>query len=265
MPPTLRARPNGRRRSRRRAAFHVSDNTEVLRSESRGLEVRGRQRVLPGLRLLTMCFTVTHRDGAARRGRAHHRRTASSRRRRSCRSARRAPSRRSRHAISTKPARDHSRQHLSPAPAARRRADRAARRAAPLHRLGRGRSSPTAAATRCSAWRHGGRSPRTGAEFQSHLDGCRASADARIGRGHPGAISAPTSRWCSTNARLSRLRAKPRMRSMALTARWARRGRERFLERARDRPTSRATPARLQFGIVQGGIFPELRDEERRC
>ena len=45
-------------------------------------------------------------------------------------------------------------------------------------------------------------------------------------------------------------------RSLELTARWARRCRERFLERKK---IPGPLIPRLQFGIVQGGTFPELR------
>ena len=44
--------------------------------------------------------------------------------------------------------------------------------------------------------------------------------------------------------------------SMERTLRWARRGRDRFLQLA---PAGQA-----QFGIVQGGVFPDLRDESAR-
>ena len=40
-------------------------------------------------------------------------------------------------------------------------------------------------------------------------------------------------------------------RSLQLTARWAQRGREHFLKKN--------TPGQLQFGIVQGGTFRDLR------
>jgi queuine tRNA-ribosyltransferase len=43
--------------------------------------------------------------------------------------------------------------------------------------------------------------------------------------------------------------------SLELTARWARRCRDRFLSR----PAATQPPHQLQFGIVQGGTFPELR------
>ena len=43
--------------------------------------------------------------------------------------------------------------------------------------------------------------------------------------------------------------------SLELTARWARRCRDRFLSR----PNATYPPHQLQFGIVQGGTFPELR------
>ncbi len=45
--------------------------------------------------------------------------------------------------------------------------------------------------------------------------------------------------------------------SMELTLRWAGRSRERFLARGGDG----VNPGQAQFGIVQGGIFPELRRE----
>jgi queuine tRNA-ribosyltransferase len=45
--------------------------------------------------------------------------------------------------------------------------------------------------------------------------------------------------------------------SMARTLRWAARGRERFLARASDG----VTPGQAQFGIVQGGVSPDLRRE----
>ena len=82
---------------------------------------------------------------------------------------------------------DHPRQHLPPLSAARRRPDRAARRAAPLHGLDAGPSSPTAAAIRSSASRRARRSRRTGVAFRSHLDGAPAPAHARERGRHPGA------------------------------------------------------------------------------
>ena len=49
--------------------------------------------------------------------------------------------------------------------------------------------------------------------------------------------------------------------SMDLTHRWAKRSRERFLE-LRDGAGERVTnPGQAQFGIVQGGVFPDLRRE----
>jgi queuine tRNA-ribosyltransferase len=52
-------------------------------------------------------------------------------------------------------------------------------------------------------------------------------------------------------------------RSMERTARWAHRARERF-QQLRDRPVAGVTvsnPGQAQFGIVQGGVFPDLRQE----
>src|SRR5690349_2625954 len=54
--------------------------------------------------------------------------------------------------------------------------------------------------------------------------------------------------------------------SMERTLRWARRARARFLEirhGERDRPVV-TNLGQAQFGIVQGGVFPDLRDESAR-
>src|SRR5579862_8516580 len=48
--------------------------------------------------------------------------------------------------------------------------------------------------------------------------------------------------------------------SMERTLRWARRGRDRFLDLA-----TRINPGQAQFGIVQGGVFPDLRAESARA
>ena len=51
-------------------------------------------------------------------------------------------------------------------------------------------------------------------------------------------------------------------RSMDLTHRWAQRSRARFLElRESGTEPSAATPGQAQFGIVQGGVYPGLREE----
>src|SRR3989454_2745481 len=57
--------------------------------------------------------------------------------------------------------------------------------------------------------------------------------------------------------------------SMERTLRWARRGRARFLElrelgRRAPAPIAVINPGQAQFGIVQGGIVPHLRDESAR-
>jgi queuine tRNA-ribosyltransferase len=51
--------------------------------------------------------------------------------------------------------------------------------------------------------------------------------------------------------------------AMTRTSRWARRARDRFLAiRAGEVPSVRVTnPGQAQFGIVQGGVYPELRSE----
>src|SRR4029077_6614295 len=55
-------------------------------------------------------------------------------------------------------------------------------------------------------------------------------------------------------------------RSMERTLRWARRARDRFLA-LRDGPVPGVlvcNPGHAQFGIVQGSVFPELREESAR-
>jgi queuine tRNA-ribosyltransferase len=95
----------------------------------------------------------------------------------------------------------------------------------------------------------------TGVEFRSHLDGSRhlltpeSAVDIQLNLGSDIAMM------------LDECPALPATRealdgSVALTARWARRGREHFLER---RPISEHGKGQLQFGIVQGGTDPELR------
>jgi len=50
--------------------------------------------------------------------------------------------------------------------------------------------------------------------------------------------------------------------AMTRTLRWARRGRDRFLALANGRVSGieRPTPGQVQFGIVQGGVYEDLRD-----
>lgn len=50
--------------------------------------------------------------------------------------------------------------------------------------------------------------------------------------------------------------------AMTRTLRWARRGRDRFLalQRGEAPDVPRATPGQMQFGIIQGGTHPDLRD-----
>jgi queuine tRNA-ribosyltransferase len=104
-----------------------------------------------------------------------------------------------------------------------------------------------------------------GAHFRSHLDGSAhlltpekaADVQARLGSdvamvldeciAHPAAI-------------------EPARQSMQRTLRWARRGRERFLA-LRAGAVAGVTvtnPGQAQFGIVQGGVHPELREESAR-
>ena len=111
--------------------------------------------------------------------------------------------------------------HLTCGPAS---ADRAPRRPAPVHRAGRGRSSPTAAGIRCSAWRR-----RTiteeGVTFRSHLDGSAARPDARA------AVEIQAQLGSDIAMVLDECLAYPATHadaaaSMTRTLRWARRGRD---------------------------------------
>jgi queuine tRNA-ribosyltransferase len=102
----------------------------------------------------------------------------------------------------------------------------------------------------------------TGAEFRSHLDGSlhmlspESAVDIQARLGSDIAmvldecLAYPSSRD-DTAA------------SMARSVRWAARCRERFdAIRAGSRPEiDPTTPGQAQFGIVQGGVFPDLRDE----
>ena len=99
-----------------------------------------------------------------------------------------------------------------------------------------------------------------GVEFQSHLDGSRhlltpeSTTDIQLNLGSDIAMV------------LDECPALPAPRealdrSVALTARWARRAREHFLER---RPHSEHGSGQLQFGIVQGGTEAELRETSAR-
>jgi len=100
-----------------------------------------------------------------------------------------------------------------------------------------------------------------GVVFQSHLDGralsltpeSAADIQSRLGSDVAMMLDECPS-WPSTHAETDA--------AMTRTLRWARRGRDRLLAlragRVADVP--RSTPGQVQFGIVQGGTFPDLRD-----
>ena len=104
----------------------------------------------------------------------------------------------------------------------------------------------------------------TGVQFRSHLDGAlhlltpeRATEiQARLGADVAMAFDECTP-FPVSPAEASR--------SMHLTLRWARRSRKRFLELKETVDTGGMTnPGQVQFGIVQGGVFPEIREESVR-
>ena len=93
-----------------------------------------------------------------------------------------------------------------------------------------------------------------GAHFQSHLDGSahlltpEKAADIQANLGSDIAMAFDECLAHPADAASARA-------SMERTLRWAKRGRERFVE-IRERRANQA-----QFGIVQGSVFPDLREE----
>jgi len=104
-----------------------------------------------------------------------------------------------------------------------------------------------------------------GARFRSHLDGSlhmltpEKAADVQAQLGSD--IAMVLDECLAYPATEAEARA-----SMERTLRWARRGRDRFLAIRQGRaPEVHATnPGQAQFGIVQGGVFPALRQESAR-
>jgi queuine tRNA-ribosyltransferase len=104
-----------------------------------------------------------------------------------------------------------------------------------------------------------------GAHFRSHLDGSahlltpEKAADIQAQLGSD--IAMVLDECLAHPATEAEVRA-----SMSRTARWARRARERFLSiRAGAAPGVMSTNSgQAQFGIVQGGVFPHLREESAR-
>jgi len=104
-----------------------------------------------------------------------------------------------------------------------------------------------------------------GAHFRSHLDGSahlltpEKAADIQAQLGSD--IAMVLDECLAHPATEEQARA-----SMARTVRWARRGRDRFLA-IRDgsaRDVTATNGGQAQFGIVQGGVFPQLREESAR-
>jgi queuine tRNA-ribosyltransferase len=101
-----------------------------------------------------------------------------------------------------------------------------------------------------------------GAEFQSHLDGSRhmltperaCDIQARLGSDIAMVLDECLAYPATHEAAAA---------SMQRSVRWARRGRDRLLA-LRSSPQADvtvSTPGQAQFGIVQGGVFQDLRDE----
>jgi queuine tRNA-ribosyltransferase len=100
----------------------------------------------------------------------------------------------------------------------------------------------------------------TGVVFRSHLDGSRheltpeSAVDIQTRLGPD--VAMMLDECPSWPAPVEAVEA-----AMTRTLRWARRGRDRFLEVAAgaDRALLRPNPGQVQFGIVQGGTYPALR------
>jgi queuine tRNA-ribosyltransferase len=100
-----------------------------------------------------------------------------------------------------------------------------------------------------------------GVTFQSHLDGRRhvltpesaVDIQTRLGPDIAMMFDECTS-WPATHERVEA--------AMARTLRWARRGRDRFVAISSGQVTGvpQPTPGQVQFGIIQGGTFNDLRD-----
>ena len=99
-----------------------------------------------------------------------------------------------------------------------------------------------------------------GVRFRSHLDGTELMLTperATEAQGRLGADIAMAFDEC-TPYPVSNQTAR---RSMEMTARWGRRSRDRFLELREAGGPSLTNGGQVQFGIAQGGVFPELRAE----
>jgi queuine tRNA-ribosyltransferase len=106
-----------------------------------------------------------------------------------------------------------------------------------------------------------------GAHFRSHLDGSAhlltpesaADIQAQLGSDIAMVLDECLAHPCDAAAARQ---------SMERTLRWARRARDRFLDlpekRGRTPFPMMTNPGQAQFGIVQGSIFPELREESAR-
>jgi queuine tRNA-ribosyltransferase len=98
-----------------------------------------------------------------------------------------------------------------------------------------------------------------GATFQSHLDGSTHVLSPESAVGIQSRLGADVAMmfdeclgWPATREAAES--------AMLRTLRWARRGRDRFLALPGDASIPRPNPGQVQFGIVQGGTFKDLRD-----
>ena len=143
---------------------------------------------------------------------------------------------------------DHPRQHLPPLPAPRPRADRAARRPAPVHGLGPADPHRLRAASRSSRWPTCGSSTRT-ARRSAATSTARSIASPRRSRSRVQEALGPDIAVAFDQPGLPVARRATRSRTP-----WS--GRTAGPSAALPRT---ARPDQALFGIIQGGVDPELR------
>ncbi len=113
-----------------------------------------------------------------------------------------------------------------------------------------------------------------GVRFQSHLDGSARFLSPESAVDIQAALGADIAMMLDECLSYPAAPADVR-RSMELTLRWARRGRDRFLALRAGAPSPApdgsvlppvrpVNPRQMQFGIVQGGVFPDLRADSAR-
>ena len=225
-----RVRPSGRRRARR-SSFAKSRNQYRARLRLRAVERRALHSPAHVLRLLPR----EDRRPRARRAPDH-----AARRGRDARLHARGHGGGGEGGDAARPRgggrADHPRQHLSPDAAARATSWCATSAGCTASRAGAGPTSPTAAATRSSAWPSCAISPKKACSSRA-TSTARATCSRPSARWRSSRTWARTSRWPSTSARPHPAPREAVAEATARTTRWARRSREAHTPRA-TRPSS---------------------------